>query len=270
MPVGTCKLCLQVRELRDSHYIPASLYRRIRKIAGTDPVVMTPNLVVATSRQIRDYVFCNDCEQRLNVGGEKYIYSISAEGKNFPMRDMLVHSKPFPLGPYLVYSARRLDVDIQKLAYFAVSMVWRGAVHPWKTIDKQISQPAVSSHMEEMRRFLMGEIPLSPDINILVIVCIDKISQIHVLSPFLVGGLNTDTLFEMLIFGISLRVGINHPDITLNQLCSVHSRDPVVIAANCESGTIQAVGTFHETARHAKNVKDTRIYQRAPSTSSTE
>jgi hypothetical protein len=255
MPIGICKLCLQQRELRDSHYIPASLYRRIKKLAGADPVVMTPTFVMSTSRQIHDYVFCGDCEDRLNVGGEKYLHAISANGRSFPLRDMLASGRPTPLGPHLRYSGRQIGLDVQKLVYFAVSMVWRGGVHPWRTIDRQTSQLAVGSHMEEMRRFLMGEIPLPREIGLLVIVCLDFASQIHTLAPFLVGGEQTDTLFEMLMLGITLRVGINHPEQEFYALCCTHTSDNGIVVGNCKPATVGAVEDFHIKARHAANVK---------------
>lgn len=255
MPVGICKLCLQERELRDSHYIPASLYRRIKKIAGADPVVMTPKLVMSTGRQIHDYVFCADCEHRLNVGGENYIITLCSDGKDFPLRDMLATGRPTPLGPFLRFSGKQIGFDIQKLVYFATSMLWRGAVHPWKTIDRQTSQVAVGSHMEEMRRFLMGEIPLPREIGLLVMVCLDFDSQIHMLAPFLVGGEKTDTLFEMMIFGITLRIGISHLEQEFYALSCTHTPDNRIVVGDCLKATMGAVEDFHMKARHMSNVK---------------
>jgi len=255
MKLGICKLCLQERDLQDSHWIPASFYRRIKKTENTDPLVLTPNLVIATSKQIRDYVFCAECEHRLNVGGEQYVFSISAEGKTFPIVDKLRPHRSTGLGPFLRYSARETGIDAKKLGYFAVSMLWRGAVHRWKTIDRQINQTAVGSHMEEMRRFLMGEIPLVPEINVMVTVCLDRVSQTYVLAPYLVGGEETDTLFKMLFYGISLTIGVNHPNAALEQLCCVHSTDPSILVHNCEADTTGSVEHFFKTARHAPNVK---------------
>ncbi len=255
MPTGICKLCLTERDLHDSHYIPASLYRRIRKLAGADPIIMTPKLVVTSSRQIHDYVLCADCEHRLNVGGEKYIGDISASGRHFPLRDMLSNGTPSPLGPFLCYSGKQIGVDVQKVAYFAVSMVWRGAVHAWKTVDRQTSQLTVSSHLEGMRRFLMGEIALPAEIGLQVIVCLDFASQIHVLAPFLVGGEETDTLFEMQICGVVLRVGINHPQKEFYALACTHNPSAPIIVADWSKATMSAVEEFHIKARHAENVK---------------
>ena len=67
--VGTCKLCLQEKELQDSHLIGRGIYRLIRREQGEDPIVMTPEIVLQTSRQVSDYVFCKDCEQKFSEGG---------------------------------------------------------------------------------------------------------------------------------------------------------------------------------------------------------
>jgi hypothetical protein len=255
MPIGTCKLCLQVRELRDSHYVPASIYRRIKKMAGADPIIMTPNLVMSSSRQIHDYVFCAECEDRLNAGGEKYLLSITFDGKSFLLKDKLATLRPMHIGKYLRFSGRQAGLDIQKLAYFAVSMVWRGGVHAWRTIDRQTSQLVVGSHMEEIRRFLMGEIPLPPDIGVLVIVCADYASQVHALAPFLVGGEKTDTLFEMLMLGITLRVGVAHPEQEFYALSCTHTPDYGIIVGDCTPATVGAVEDFHMKSRQTAKVR---------------
>jgi hypothetical protein len=168
---------------------------------------------------------------------------------------MLASARPTALGQYLRLSGLQIGLDIKKLVYFAVSMVWRGGVHPWKTIDRQTSQLVIGSHMEEMRQFLMGEIPLPSEIGLLVIVCLDLASQIHTLAPFLVGGEQTDTLYEMLMLGITLRVGINHPEQEFYALCCTHTSDNGIIVGNCTPATVGAVENFHKKARHAASVK---------------
>jgi hypothetical protein len=210
---------------------------------------------MSSSRQIHDYVLCNDCEHRLNVGGEKYIGDISAEGRHFPLRDMLSSGTPSPLGPFLYYSGKQIGVDVRKVVYFAVSMAWRGAVHAWKTVDRQTSQLTVPSHLEDMRRFLMGEIELPIEIGVIMIVCLDFASQVHVIAPFLVGGEETNTLFEMQMCGVVLRVGINHPEKEFYDLACTHNPSAPIVVADWSKSTMSAVANFHLRARHAENVR---------------
>jgi hypothetical protein len=252
MQVGICKLCLQECELQDSHYISAGIYRRVKRMAGTDPIVLTPKLIVSTGRQVKDHVFCAECEERLNAGGERYVLKISAEPPSYPVRDMLRNGRALPFGPSWLYSGKEIGLDVQKIAYYAVSMLWKGSVHQWKTLDRQITSSKVTSHMEDMRRYLLGEAPFPTEIGVVVTVCLDLISQLHFTAPFLLGDEETDTLFEMLIFGLKLRIGITHPNPAVMALSCLNPPNYPIIASDCEKDTVESVGTFHETARVAR------------------
>src|ERR1700728_4711680 len=127
MPVGTCKLCLRDRELCDSHFLPKAVYRRFRKGSNRRPVVMTRNLVIASDRQVHDYLLCSECEQRFSVA-ERYVIPLMAGDGGFPMREKLNGQPALPAGPYLRFAGKQVGLDTNKLAYFAVSMVWRAAV----------------------------------------------------------------------------------------------------------------------------------------------
>ena len=61
MSLGTCKLCVQHKFLQNSHLIPASLYRIIRRSQGSDPVFMTARHAGTSSRQITAHELCWDC-----------------------------------------------------------------------------------------------------------------------------------------------------------------------------------------------------------------
>ena len=197
MPVGVCKLCLQLRELENSHLMQKALYRRFLKQSGGSPIVMTPALATSTSKQVRDFVFCRECERRFNVGGEQYVMSqISDARKSFPLRDALRGQTPTRAGPCLQFSGHTAGIDTNKLAYYAVSMVWRGAVHVWQSMAGQTTGLTVKSHMEEMRLYLVGETPLPASIYVFVLVCLDLVSQVQALSPFPVGGVS-EQRFEL-------------------------------------------------------------------------
>jgi hypothetical protein len=82
MPNGICKLCLLTKDLRDSHLLPRSLYKKSRG-SGTkgnqDPLLVTKDAQKQSSYQITDYVFCVGCEHRLNVNGEQYVLGLVAK-----------------------------------------------------------------------------------------------------------------------------------------------------------------------------------------------
>lgn len=69
MPHGMCKLRQKNAKLQKSHLIGRAVYKLIREDEGEDPIVMTTSVVMQTSRQVRDYVLCAECEDRFSKGG---------------------------------------------------------------------------------------------------------------------------------------------------------------------------------------------------------
>src|ERR1039458_4038603 len=83
MPVGICKLCLMSKPLRDSHFMPRGMYKRIRDPSkrNASPVVVTRERTTKTFRQTKEYVLCADCEQRFNLSGEDWMLKKLGAGK---------------------------------------------------------------------------------------------------------------------------------------------------------------------------------------------
>src|SRR5258708_37137574 len=68
--------------------LPRALYKMARE-RGYDPVVMTQEVATHTSRQVRDYVFCWDCEQKFSRRGEAYVMRLVQRNGAFPLLDRL-------------------------------------------------------------------------------------------------------------------------------------------------------------------------------------
>ena len=61
---GVCALCQQDnKELRKSHLLGRAIYL-LNRDGDDDPVMMTPQLITSTRRQIWRHLLCGDCEQR--------------------------------------------------------------------------------------------------------------------------------------------------------------------------------------------------------------
>jgi hypothetical protein len=91
-PVGRCKLCLQRKLLADSHFLPAGIIRQCMEpsLMNKNAVWVSHNGVKQTSKPIKDYVFCDKCEQRFNNFGERWtIRNIATMDGNFPILSML-------------------------------------------------------------------------------------------------------------------------------------------------------------------------------------
>ena len=57
---------------------------------------------------------------------------------------------------HIVVSGERIGIDADKVAYYALSVVWRAAVHRWKTIGQQTTSVVLGSEEENIRKYLIG------------------------------------------------------------------------------------------------------------------
>jgi hypothetical protein len=116
MPTGKCTLCLEVAELRRSHAIPDSIFKRITRKNNGQAISFNSDdgyLVDYSSDSWWEYQLCGNCEQHLNLNYERY--SISAiragEGK------FLKHD----------FGVTFSEIDTLKLQLFFLSIFWRAA-----------------------------------------------------------------------------------------------------------------------------------------------
>jgi hypothetical protein len=136
-PVGRCCLCLEEKQLQDSHFVPKAIYRRVRMPSGDNPnpVILTRNRTFVTSRQIKDYLLCSQCEQRFHANGEDWVLRHYDRGNGvFRLRQMIADGKPVLTmqSVRLVPTTLISGVEIPQLQYFAMSVIWRAGVHKWR------------------------------------------------------------------------------------------------------------------------------------------
>lgn len=230
-PTRACALCGKIAALCDSHFLPAGFYRRMN-----NPNLITTHAVRTTSRQARDYILCADCEMRFNQGGENFVLKNAANWKNgkFPLLEQLQSVRPIiQKGDMFGYSGVNLNIDTNKLAYFAISYIWRAAIRRWQ----MPVQPYFSVKLklgpweEKFRKYLLGETCFPQEANIWVVACKDIIGQGCCMHPSLalkrppdVYGFVTLGLF----FKIFLEYGRPH------EACCVSSPEKLIWVANCE------------------------------------
>src|ERR1019366_2117069 len=96
--LGFCALCLQTKQLRDSHLLPAGVLRLLRddSLKNPNPFVMSLDYVGQTSCQAKQYLLCQDCEQRLSREGENWTikHCYHESDRSFPLRDLLKGETP--------------------------------------------------------------------------------------------------------------------------------------------------------------------------------
>jgi len=159
--IGRCKLCGETKILLDSHYIPKGVYRRLRDATfeNPNPWKVTKKTATQTSKQLTAYLLCQDCEQLLNKNGEKWVLAnCLQENANFPLASIL-DARTADQGVYgdptkIFFAANIPKINIQALAYFAVSIFWRGSIYGWNS-DSSIPIK-LGPFAEQFRRYLLG------------------------------------------------------------------------------------------------------------------
>lgn len=126
-PVAPCRLCGNVRELVDSHVIPAWSYERAKR----GPEGRQNNLVlldgvnksqVYAPRQISEHLLCRECEDLLAVPENYVSQLLFQDDGSFPLLERLPGGESDRVVPLPG------DVDVESLAHFAYGVIWRGSV----------------------------------------------------------------------------------------------------------------------------------------------
>lgn len=101
MEFGKCKLCNLDKELMDSHFVGKAVYRRLNEpsLINPHPIIISSEGPRQSSNQVRDYVFCFDCEQIFNKKGESWVHGQIATTAGFPMLEPLKRYTPIFLEP---------------------------------------------------------------------------------------------------------------------------------------------------------------------------
>jgi hypothetical protein len=137
--LGQCRLCLEMKDLLNSHFLPAALWKGARTpgLKNPNPVTITKETSGTTSKQMQTYLLCGECEERFNKGGEFEALRWIAPGQSrFPIADRLNVACPRVSNQiFKGYSGSAVGICTEQLAYFALSILWRAAVHSWHLPD---------------------------------------------------------------------------------------------------------------------------------------
>ena len=218
MPVKKCALCLETRELCDSHFLPAGFYRILNESEiNKNPILVNKTVAVHSSAQARAHLLCTECESRFNQGGENWVLkNCWRSPTNFPLHsaltrvNVLLDDKGFR-----VYEGKKVPgVEIDKLAYFGVSIFWRASVHTWPLGNTPDPQLSLGPYQDALRLYLLGKTGMPDGVVLLVFLRkdLDWVYNQVVTIPFLsnrepdyrrykfaVPGLTFDMLFGMMI-----------------------------------------------------------------------
>lgn len=266
---GVCPLCLKQAKLCKSHYLGRVLHT-LSFTGDGPPVVMTPNLVRVTPRQLWAHLLCESCEQRLNQRGEKPVQALfNGESDNFPLLQRMEVALPVNLQSsfrvsiggllcrdtdgtltktYVMYSGLHMGIDTEALAYYALSILWKGSVHKWKTLDGQESSVDLGKYQEPIRRYLNGEAGFPGGGYVITTACTDKGSQGMTFAPSLVAQ-SRYPMYSILVRGVWFHIITTDRDAAgLSELCCVRSTKKVLFKEDCTQRFLEAGRHIHKTA----------------------
>jgi hypothetical protein len=242
---GKCRLCLEDGDLQKSHFMPAALYPEKKK-----KIFATRNTVLTDAEQIKGYLLCRTCEAKFNCNGESEVLrwlAAKAPRKNtFPLLDKLKGASTIYTAPDLmVYSGSVLGIDTDKFAYFALSVLWRAAVHQWTLPDGTLTSPLdLGAHEEPIRKFLMEENPFPPETSVVVTVCTDLLSREHWMMPMF--GMDRGCMtFPFLVLGVIFRVWLGSaiPQ-QIRGACCHSSPEKPIFSTRCGDETLEVLGNL--------------------------
>ena len=158
MTKGDCKLCLSKSvDLRASHFLPRSLYA-LTRTDDYSPVHISKESMYSSTKQVKDYVFCEDCEQLFGKS-EAWIKPMLPEVKGrFSLRERLEKRAPVErTAEWELYeTASNPEINVNKLMHFGVGVFYKGAVHPWNNGTFEPYLKLAPEEQEALRQYLLG------------------------------------------------------------------------------------------------------------------
>ncbi|MGH9343929.1 MAG: hypothetical protein ACRD19_09235 [Terriglobia bacterium] len=232
-------------DIQNSHLVPKAMYKY-----AVDPKTGKPNTVIVNKKgsfpvvkQVTGHLLCWDCEQRIRNKGEDWMMCHVWNGKTtrFPLLDTLNVAVPVrPFGDALLYSATACGIDADQLAYFALSVLWRGAAREWRTGQDSVYRITLGAYEEPIRRFLAGRANFPQDVSVTVTVCTDIYSRLFYLpTPVKFPQHIIATAFDFVALGVRFLMVTDKA--APKVICCVGSPEKAILKRDCSSKAIASV-----------------------------
>lgn len=135
---GICKLCLQESELQQSHIIPRSYFKRLKKQDGKIVLVQEGKKTITGNFDPKEPMLCRVCEQFLSVSYEHYGIRVLRDHKNFRKNS-----------DHIIIASFKYE----KFYLYLISILWRASV------AKQVHYNSVQSdqNLDDLLRYCIAE-----------------------------------------------------------------------------------------------------------------
>jgi hypothetical protein len=233
--------------------MPAAMYDHIRKPSAKNPnpVIVTQRVTATTSKQVTNHLLCAACEDLFNKRGEMEILKWVWNGERFPLADRLAAARPHSTSQeFLVYSGTDIGIDTEKFAYFALSVLWRAAVHQWDLpFGGKSTVMDLGELQEPIRLYLLGKSHMPEDVAILLTVCIDPASIGSFYTPSRIPNIPSRA-FGLLTLGVNFMVHLGREMAdSARRVCCVKSPERLVVLRNCEDKLIGPYADLMKTSK---------------------
>lgn len=236
--------------------MPAAMYDYCRPL-GEHPISISSDLVIASDRQLRDYLLCAECEESLNHGGETWLLPLLSHYQGpFPFYDILTKFPPDVVeGDSAGYATvRNPEIQADKLIHFAMGVFWKASVHSW---SGSRSEPMIElgPYREPIRRFLRGEAGFPNNMALTIGVLPPPAQQISFHNPY--RGSNAEWHnFLFYIPGIEFALAVGKAvTVHARETCfASHPLHPILVT-NFAPDIQKIMRQVWKGARVAKNVE---------------
>jgi hypothetical protein len=211
-----------------------------------------------TDRPVMAPLLCRDCEHKLTEHGEDYTMSVINRFDTFRLLEIINSAKRYRQErDERAYFGADLPVNRDALAYFALSVIWRGAVKVWTKhggnhtgglrLDKQ--------DQEGIRQYLLGDEPFPSRAAVKVTVATDFGSQNSALYPWQHQDLPSFKTFQFYTLGVFFEIAVGQVSHAVRNQCCIRSPYKLIFSGNCENASTDVLGGFMQTAKIARKLK---------------
>lgn len=185
MPIATCPMCLEEKQLIRSHLMSSALYD-LCDAPDSDPVLVTSEVMMQTGRELKDYLLCQPCDNQLSEQGEKWLLPrLATMHGNFPLYDLIQKLPPDGAdGDSALYlTARNSHIETDKILHYAMGMFFKAAVHPWRggRTDPLIN---LGKYTEAVRKFVKDGGPFPKNMALVVGISPPPVHEIMITPPY--------------------------------------------------------------------------------------